>query len=263
VAKNPVPELAWRGFMVDLAQGFLLPLRSIGLIFATRRLFLLALGSGVVTAVSLIAMAIGFWPLAQDITARLLTGEGFWAKGAEVALTVLLYVTLLVIGALTIPNMLLAPFGDPISEATEAACGGFEAPPFTLAGLLRGALVSVSHTLLRVLLMLGGIAVLWPLSFVPIVGGVVWVVVSWSWSAFWLAVEHLSTPMARHLYPFGAVVRVLRQRSGLALGFGAALVLLLWLPIVNLLLLPLAIVAGTLLFRGLLRIDALPVRRRP
>ncbi|MGC4069346.1 MAG: EI24 domain-containing protein [Polyangiaceae bacterium] len=144
------------------------------------------------------------------------------------------------------------------SEATEVACGDFESPPFTFAGLVRGTLVSTSHTLLRVLLMVVGIALLWPINLVPIVGSVVWFVISWSWSAFWLAVEHLSAPMARHLYPFSAVVRVLRQRIGLALGFGAALVLLLWIPVVNFLLLPIAIVAGTLLFRGLLRIGLLP-----
>ena len=259
MAKNPVPDLVQRGFVADLAQGFVLPVRALRLVSATRRLFLFALASGVVTAVSLIAMAIGFWPLAQDLTARWLSGDGFWAKGAQVALTLILYLSLLVVGALTVPNVLLAPLGDPISEATEAACGGFEATPFTFAGLLRGTFVSASHTLLRLLLMLLGTAALWPISFVPVLGGVVWVVVSWSWSAFWLAVEHLSTPMARHLYPFRIVTRVLRQRMGLALGFGAALVLLLWIPIVNFLLLPLATVAGTLLFRGLLRIDALPL----
>jgi CysZ protein len=261
MAKISVPDLARRGFASDLAHGFVLPFRAVGVVLGTRRLLLLALASGVVTAVSLIAMAIGFWPLAQDLTARLLTGDGFWAKGAQVALAVLLYLSLLVVGALTIPNLVLAPFGDPISEATEAACGDFEAPPFTVGGLLRGTFVSLSHTLLRLLLMLVGIAAVWPINLVPVAGAVVWVVFSWLWSAFWLTVEHLSTPMARHFYPFKSVVGVLRQRLGLALGLGAALVLLLWIPIINFLLLPLAIVAGTLLFRGLLRIGALPASR--
>ena len=68
---------------------------------------------------------------------------------------------------------------------------------------------------------------------------------------FWLAVEHLSNPAARHLVPFRQVVRALRQRPFLALGFGAALWVLLWVPVVNFFLLPVAVVAGTLLFRSL------------
>lgn len=43
----------------------------------------------------------------------------------------------------------------------------------------------------------------------------------------------------------------LRGRLALALGFGAALTLLLWVPVLNFFLMPLAVVAGTLLFCGL------------
>jgi CysZ protein len=106
--------------------------------------------------------------------------------------------------------------------------------------------------------MLAGSAMLLPIHFVPFAGGVLWFVLSSLWSMFWLSAEHLSTPMARHLYSFPRVVSVLRQRLALALGFGGALAILLWIPILNCFLLPIAIVAGTLLFHGLLSIGALP-----
>jgi CysZ protein len=47
------------------------------------------------------------------------------------------------------------------------------------------------------------------------------------------------------------VVTALRARLALALGFGGCLSLILWVPLLNFFLMPLAVVAGTLLFRGL------------
>jgi CysZ protein len=42
------------------------------------------------------------------------------------------------------------------------------------------------------------------------------------------------------------------------MGFGAAVYVLLWLPVLNLFFIPLAVVAGTLLFRGLRASGSLP-----
>ena len=101
-----------------------------------------------------------------------------------------------------------------------------------------------------------GFLVLFPLNFVPGVGSAVWWVLSSLWSSFWIAAEHLSNPMARHLFPFGAVVRALWRRLPLAMGFGLATYAVLWVPVVNFFLMPLAVVSGTLLYRALLAAGA-------
>jgi len=44
---------------------------------------------------------------------------------------------------------------------------------------------------------------------------------------------------------------VLARRPWLCLGFGLVLVALLWVPLLNLFLVPLAVCAGTLLYRSL------------
>jgi CysZ protein len=256
--KSPVPDLSNPRFIADLVRGFGLPIRAFGLILTTPRLLLLGSISGLVTGAALVTMAIGLWPLSSTWSEQLVSGDSLWMKGAQIGLSVILYLLLFIVGALTVPNLLLAPLGDPISEATELSCGEYQSPPFAMRGLFHGTVASVAHTVLRLLLMLAGMAIIWPSNLVPFVGSGLWVVVSSLWSMFWLSVEHLSTPMARHLYGFPRVVSVLRQRLALALGFGGALGMLLWIPIVNFFLLPIAIVAGTLLFRGLLRIGALP-----
>lgn len=249
-----VPDLSRVNALLDFVRGFALPLRALRLITASRRLLLLSLLSGLVTGAALVMMAVAFWPLSNSWASSLVAGDTGLLKWARLALAVILYVVVLTLGALSVPNVLLAPVGDPISESTELVCGDFEPPKSTLTQVLRGTALSLSHTLVRILLMVFGMVVLWPLHFVPLIGGFIWLVVSSLWSMFWLATEHLSTPMARHLYPFSKVVRILRRRLALALGFGAALSMLLWVPIVNFFLLPVAIIAGTLLYRGLVRI---------
>jgi CysZ protein len=57
--------------------------------------------------------------------------------------------------------------------------------------------------------------------------------------------------------PFRAVRAALRRRSMATLGFGLALYLMLFVPVLNFFLVPLAVVGGTLLFRAL-RIEGLP-----
>lgn len=242
----------------DFLRGLGLPVRAFALILRTPRLLALSLGSGAVTAATLVGLALGAWPLGQHLAGRLLEADAGWRHAAAVGLGALFALVLWGVGALTVPNLLLAPLQDPLSEATEARLGDFTAPPFSWGAVLRGTRESLAHTLLRLSLMLAGLALLFPLHLVPVAGSGLWVALSSVWSMYWLAVEHLSNPMARHLRPFGQVVAVLRRRLALALGFGAALWVLLWVPVVNCFLMPVAVVAGTLLYRALVAAGALP-----
>ena len=69
------------------------------------------------------------------------------------------------------------------------------------------------------------------------------------WAMWWVCAEYLSGPMARHLLPFKAVLKAMRARPFLAMGMGATLYVVLWVPVLNCFLVPLAVVAGTLMYR--------------
>jgi|CXWL01.1.fsa_nt_gi CysZ protein len=247
---SPIPALTERGGAGEFFTGLSLPFRAVRLIFTTPTLLGWSLLASAVTAIALVALMIGLWPLSRDLGSSLF-GEGGWRGAAGIGTAVLTYLVLLVFSALTVPTLLLAPLQDPISEATETRCGDFVAPPFSFARMLRGAALSASHNLLRLLFMLVGLAILFPLNFIPVVGSVVWAVAGALWSMWWLAVEYVSGPLARHLRPFREVLRVLAARPALALGFGGALYVMLWVPVVNFFLVPTAVVSATLLFRAL------------
>lgn len=209
--------------------------------------------SAAVSFVALNLVLFGAWRWAPELLGVL------WSQPQAAAsqalwqlLRVLTFGLLVVLGAQSLPLVLLAPLQDPISEATEAILGGAAPAPFRLDQFLRGLFTSLTHTLARVGLLWGGNLLLLPLHLLPAVGSIVWAIATVLWTSFWLAGEYLDICMARHLYPFASLRRLLWERRALCLGFGLSLYVLLWVPVLNLFLMPLAIVAGTLLFRAML-----------
>lgn len=244
------PDLRRKSLWGDLIRGATLPFLAVPLLLRPR-LFRLSMVSALVTAATLVGVAWGALKGSRAVADWLISGSGTWSSIASVTLTGLSWVVLFAVGAVTIPNLVLAPLQDPLSEATEALCVSEQHAPATSGNVLHATLVSLGHTLSRLGLMAFGFAVLFPLHLVPGVGSGLWLVLSTLWSAFWLAVEQLSSPMARHLRPFGEVVTTLKKRPGLALGFGGVLSIILWVPVVNFFLMPVAVVAGTLMYCGL------------
>jgi hypothetical protein len=66
---------------------------------------------------------------AGAIADKLISGDSGWANAGSAALHFLLSIPLFAAGALTLPNIILAPVQDPLSEATERALGGNSAAP--------------------------------------------------------------------------------------------------------------------------------------
>lgn len=243
-SETPVPALS--GGLSDFFTGAGLPFASLGLIFKGGKLLALSLVSSLVTGITLVALFIGLWPASSRIARAILGDASYgWVLGLAV------YLVLVVIGALSIPALVLAPLQDPISEATEERCGGFTAPAFSVPRFVKSIGTSIAHTASRLAIIVFGFIVLFPLHFLPGVGSIAYFLLSTSWAAWWLTAEYLSGPMARHLMPFKRVTAAMRARPMVSIGFGLALYVLLWVPVLNFFLVPIAVVGGTLLFRAL------------
>lgn len=256
----PVPTFSARASPADVFQGLGLIFRAWNLIFRTPALLKLSALCAAVTLVALGALFVLLWLYAPDLLGWMWTRpEPWYGRALWYLVLVLLFLVLLVVGANVVVPVVLAPLQDPLSELTEARCGGYTPPPpFRLGAFLQGLATGLGHTLARVFLLLLGLAVIFPLNLLPVVGSMAWTVLGTLWTMLWLAGEHLAAPMTRHQYPFAEVRRVLRQRWLLCLGFGAGVYVLLWVPLLNTFFLPVAIVGGTLLYRGLLATGGVP-----
>ncbi|MCY1081180.1 EI24 domain-containing protein [Archangium lansingense] len=256
---SPVPTFSNRAGPADVIQGLGLIYRAWSLIFRTPALMRLSALCAAVTLVTLGALFVLLWMYSPDMLGWMWTRpEPWYAQAVWYLVLVLLFLVLLVVGANVVVPLVLAPLQDPLSELTEAQCGDFTAPPFRLGSFFRGLATGVGHTLSRIFFLVLGLAVLFPLNLIPVVGSIAWTVLGAVWTMLWLGGEHLAAPMTRRLYPFAEVRQVLRQRWLLCLGFGAGVYVLLWVPILNSLFLPVAIVGGTLLYRGLLAAGSVP-----
>jgi CysZ protein len=238
--------------------GLSMPFRAWALIRATPALRRLTGACAAVTLATLVAVAVGVVLYGDDLVGLVYARP---VGGAALALwwlaVVLASLLLFVVGALTLPTLLLVPLQDPLSEAAEEACGDFRAPAFSVGGLVRGTLAGLVQTLARLAFLFLGLAALSPLHLVPGVGSLVATALGTVWAAVWVAAEHLGAPMARHLYPVRELTALLRRRLGLCLGFGGSVYVLLLVPVLNAFFLPVAVVGGTLLFRALRQAGAL------
>jgi CysZ protein len=254
----PVPVLSPQPRLSDFLQGMGVLLRAWGLLFRSRRLFVLSALCAVLTAAALVGLALLLYRHAPGLLSSLWARpESWYGRAGWYAALVLGSLVAWVVGANVVPPLLVSPLQDPLSEATEAECGEADAG-LQPASFLKGLTTGLLHTLARMAVLLLGLAVLLPLNLVPGLGSIAFTVLASVWTMLFMAAEHVGAPMTRHLYPFARVLRVLRERKALCLGFGAGVYVLLWVPILNTFFLPVAIVGGTLLYRGLRATGALP-----
>ena len=245
------PQLPPRGSAFDLLRGATYPFRAATLVLRVPRLRRLA---ALCAALTLLIFGVWAWALWAFLP-RLLGAVWPHPHGAVGWLWEL---TLVVSGALawlfgaaTLPLLALAPLEDTLVAATESAVGAPPAPPAGIVGATRQAISAVARTAIRVILLLVGQALLFALQLLVPTGAPVWASAGVVWTALFACAEYLDPPLARRGGSFVEVRQVLARRTALALGFGLVVTVLLWVPLLNLFLMPLAVVAGTLLHRSL------------
>lgn len=257
-----VPELPRRNALVDLGRGFLLPFQSLRLLFATPALRSLTLIIAAITFLSLGAVIAALWHFNPAIVGLVWQRPDTWYLAAlHTLFSAAVFLLLTVLGANILPLTLAAPLMDPLSASAERAMGITLVSEGGLKRLASEIARQVGHALVRICVLLLGHLVLLLLFLIPGAGAVVWTWAGWAWTVLWLAAQYLDVPMARHLYSFDEELALLRRRTALCFGFGAAIYLLLWVPLLNFLFVPVAVVAGTTLFRAMVRAkEILPPR---
>jgi CysZ protein len=152
---------------------------------------------------------------------------------AFVGLLLVLFFSFVFVG-----TALAAPFLEILSARVEEVVQGARAPLRPPQGLREFVRV-VGHTILLLVFWLG----LLLLSFLPGLGHMLWLVGSW----LLLAYNFAAFALERRRWSFREQWRRLLRAWAATLGFGAAVFVLLLLPLLGLVLLPTAAVGGTLL----------------
>ncbi len=146
-------------------------------------------------------------------------------------------------------SALAGPFNEMLSQRTEELVT--RRPPTVAVGpvrVLKDCLRSLGHSLkilgLYVTILVCGL----PLLLIPGIGGLLFSVLCVVVSSYMFAYEYLGYPMDRKRLSFKEKKAFLRSNLVSAVGFGLGNVAVATIPFVNLLLIPCAVVGGTLLY---------------
>lgn len=182
------------------------------------------------------------WVPAADTAPLLL---GFWAV-ARVLLSGSLFVMALVFWYFA-AGIMVIPFNDKLSERVEALVLGAYEEEFSWRVLLGDLSLSVVHSVVGLVLWAVTMFSLFLLNLVPGVGSVVSTVLSFGASGFFLSRETMDGALSRRRMSFRHKLKTVWANLAVAEGFGMVAAVTMWIPLLNFLTLPIAVVGGTLL----------------
>ena len=145
-------------------------------------------------------------------------------------------------------NLIAAPFNSLLAAAVEKAERGEPEPP--VQPLWRDILASIAQEIHKALYFLAlAIPTLILALILPPLAPVLW----FAYAAWCAALQYLDYPMANNGIPFREQRRRLRQQRGNSLAYGSGVSLMTTIPVLNLIAMPVSVIAATLYWVRYLR----------
>lgn len=183
------------------------------------------------------------------LTTGLVDGLPAWLSWLEALLTPLLYLLGVLIGAWSfalLAVLISSPFLGAFSLALERI--RFGSAPEISTGLWTDVTSSVGRELRKLGYHLPRLLVVFVLTLIPVVNlasPAIWLL----FGAWTMAVQFVDYPTENRQQPFSVTLAKLHRNRGAALAFGACATIALAIPLLNFLMIPVAVAGGTLLWR--------------
>ena len=152
-------------------------------------------------------------------------------------------------------NILASPFNDSLSVQTELMTRGGADVPFSIKLALKEAGRTIKEEVKKAVFYLLVVALLLLLNLLPLVGSVVYSILFSLFTIFWLGLSFLDYALARKGYRLGDKLKYVRRNARPVFGYGLGVFVGLFIPVFNLVFIPMAVVGGTLLYVSLGDLD--------
>lgn len=170
--------------------------------------------------------------------------------------TQILHVILLIIGILLLllicyfafvifGGIVTAPFNENISQFVEKNVCGVSSPEISF---WKDTYISIKGELEKLLFYFSGLFLFFLINLIPVVGNIISVSLGTVFSFYYNALDFLDYPLTRQLASFWTKLKSAQSGGMLTYGFGTMAFLMMFLPIVNVFMKPLLVVAGTRLY---------------
>lgn len=238
----------------QIKTGFFLPFRSARFLFRNTELLPFVIMPALINMILFGIAAFFLVGNIGDVVDWLWTkpiGEGFfeylllalWYVVYVVAIAVALLVSYAVV--LVAGGLVASPFNDILSERTERILTGVDEMPEPEEGvvgqILRSVVSSGSIALTYVVIMVPILL----LNLIPGLGNAAATILGGGVSAFFLALEYTDPVLERYRFRVRDKFGMIRAKLPLTGSFGLGTSLLLWIPLLNFLCMPIAVIGGT------------------
>lgn len=244
-----------------LLHGLALPFRAARFLLSHRAMWPFAIAPVLIHGALLVGAAVLVLAYADAAAAWIWvppSGATFWSA-VLLVLWYTLYILIIAFGLVTayattllVSGVVASPFNDALSARAEALLCDDRPGLDDDRPLWREALYSLRSTALVLVLYLALMSPVLLLNVFPGLGSVAATVLGTGVSAFFLTLEFTDITLARYGYRLRQKLRLLRAHPGLTAGFGLSTSLLLWIPLLNVLCVPIAVVGGTALALAML-----------
>lgn len=201
--------------------------------------------------ISLVIIALGSWYAIVQIDvwgARLTALLPSWLSFLDVILIPLLYLLGMVLGIWLfglLAVVIASPFLGPLSAAVEVSVRGHAPADSTSWWIAIGA--TLMRELRKLAYHLPRLLVVFLITLIPVINvatPAIWLL----FGAWTMAVQFCDFPLENRQRPFKDTLLLLRRHRMAALGFGLCTALTLAIPLLNFVVIPVAVCAGTLLW---------------
>lgn len=251
----PAPDLASRGAVGRFFTGMSYPLQGFRIVLTHPGTWKYLVVPMLLSLVALVAAVYGSIQLVQLLVASQFDPTANVAQQSWFAIvTGFAYVVAFAISMVftyLLANLVAVPFNDRLSERVEQLTLGPLDEPFDFGTMLRDLAQSVVHSALSLFLWGFVMIGLLVLNLVPGFGNLLSVVATTLATSFFLSREMMDGAMSRRRLGYRHKIRVVRANAAICLGFGLVASVFLWLPVVNILLMPMMVAGGTLMYSHL------------
>jgi CysZ protein len=239
--------------MKTFFNGFAYPFRAFGMFFRYPKVILYSVIPFIVNLAVYVSVFVLLYSEIITSSSRL-TGShnpdsGFFQESLHVFILVVSFLALLVICyfiIIIVGGIISAPFNENISLVIEENLTGKKSeynPGFWLDTWL-----NIKSELKKLGLYFSFLIFFFLLGFIPLIGTIISVVLSTLFSFFFNAVDFLDYPMTRRYMTLRQKIKITYSKPMLSLGFGCAAFLIMFLPVVNMVLKPLCVISGTVIY---------------
>ncbi len=234
----------------DVFKGFSYMLRAGRVIVTDFKLLRLAVLPMVINTVLFVIFMLSFNYFAYELSTNIFEESSqawYWAILSTLLGIALFIVSIFVVffGFVIAGLIIASPFNDALSYAVERKLTGQVAE--TQMNLWKTALFTIRNESRKMAVIVFIQITLFLMSFVPVVGQIIFVTITPVFMALVMAFEFTGYSLDRRGFHLKEKWAYIKGSMGIAIGFGLAVSVTLLIPIVNFTLLPLAVTGGTML----------------